>query len=147
MLPAAYLDGDLYEERLGIWRSRLSAPAFGASLFLIEDESGLEGFVYLTPEPADRVLLDNLHVRATGKRRGTGTRLLRHAMRWTAENYPGRAMYLEVLEANTPAIAFYERHGGVRTAHRVTAWPQGFSTPEFEYTWPATALLPNDSAR
>ncbi|WP_369776754.1 GNAT family N-acetyltransferase [Streptomyces sp. R33] len=46
---------------------------------------------------------------------GTGGRLLVHALAWAAEEHPARPVYLEVLRANTRAIAFYERHGALRT--------------------------------
>lgn len=136
-----YLNGPLYEERLALWHANLATPSPGAALFLAEDDTALLGFVYLAPQPDGRVLLDNLHVRPTDKRRGTGTHLLRHAMHWTRTEHPGHPMFLEVLEANTPAISFYERHGGTCTHKRLVDWPQGFSLPEREYAWSPTDLL------
>ncbi|MRH92615.1 GNAT family N-acetyltransferase [Nocardia sp. SYP-A9097] len=136
IMPAEYLDGPLYEERLAIWQFRLTTPTPGAALFTAQEESELLGFVYLTPNPDGRILLDNLHVHPTAKRRGLGTRLLRHAQHWTHTEHPGHTLYLEVLEANTPAVAFYERHGGKRTDSRTAHFDQGFDLIELEYTWP-----------
>lgn len=141
IMPARYLDGPLYEERLGIWGRRLGAPTPGAALFLAEDESGVIGFVYLMPCSDGRILLDNLHVRPSGKRLGTGSLLFRRALDWVRAEHPGRTLYLEVLEENTPAIAFYERRGGVRTDRRVAHFDQGFELIELEYAWPVADEL------
>ncbi|MFB7715956.1 GNAT family N-acetyltransferase [Nocardia sp. NPDC056100] len=147
IMPADYLNGPLYEERLALWQHRLTTLTPGAALFVATDAATLAdtatstdaatliGFVYLTPQPDGRILLDNLHVHPTLKRTGTGTRLLTHAQTWVTTEHPGRTLYLEVLEANTPAIAFYERHGGKRTDRRPAHFPQGFTLTELEYTW------------
>ncbi|MEV6067615.1 N-acetyltransferase [Nocardia sp. NPDC052001] len=135
IMPADYLNGPLYEERLALWQHRLTTPTPGAALFVATDAATLTGFVYLAPQSDGRILLDNLHVRPTLKRSGTGTRLLIHAQAWASTEHPGRTLYLEVLEANTPAIAFYERHGGKRTDRRPAHFPQGFTLTELEYTW------------
>ncbi|OMI33425.1 hypothetical protein SPAR_41524 [Streptomyces sparsogenes DSM 40356] len=90
----------------------------------------MAGFAYLMPRPDGRLLLDNLHARRGRTGTGIGGRLLRHAFTWAAEEHPGKAVYLEVLRANTPAIAFYERHGALRTDERVCRFEQGFELPE-----------------
>ncbi|UFS97918.1 GNAT family N-acetyltransferase [Nocardia huaxiensis] len=139
ILPDDELGESLFTNRLELWRGRLSA-ASAAALLVAESDAQLLGFAYLTPQSDGRVLLDNLHVRPTRKRNGTGTQLFRHALGWSAAEYPDRSLYLEVLKANAPAIAFYERQGGVLTADRVVRWPQGFSLPELEYTWAPAAI-------
>jgi len=138
LFPAQYLDGPLLAERQQVWRARLADPVPGAALFLAVDTSGLLGFVYLEPQPDGRILLDNLHARPGDTGRGLGSRLLEHALAWSTTAHPGQDVYLEVLQGNTRAVAFYERHGGRRTASRTCRFDQGFELPEFEYTWPAT---------
>lgn len=137
LLPAEFLAGPVADDHLTLWRERLAAPAAGAALFVAEDQDGLGGFVYLRPGTGDRILLDNLHVRPDGKRRGLGSALFAHALDWTRDTAPGRDLYLEVLTGNTGAIAFYERLGGHRTREGVAVFPQGFEVPEYEYAWPA----------
>ncbi|MFF0543177.1 N-acetyltransferase family protein [Nocardia thailandica] len=136
LLPADFLAGPVAEDHRAMWRERLSDPPAGAALFVAEGGDGLGGFVYLRPS-GDRILLDNLHVRPDGKRRGLGSALFAHALDWSRATAPGRDLYLEVLTGNTGAIAFYERLGGLRTREGVAVFPQGFEVPEYEYVWAA----------
>ncbi len=139
IMPDSFLNGPLADDRLVLWRERLASPVPGSGLFVARDGDGeLAGFVYLLPAPSGRILLDNLHVRPGSTGSGIGTRLLRRGLAWAADEHPGREVYLEVLSANTRAIAFYERHGARRTDERMCRFPQGFELPEFEYAWPTT---------
>ncbi|MFC8528949.1 GNAT family N-acetyltransferase [Nocardia sp. NPDC057227] len=136
MMPSEFLDGDLLADRLAVWRERCAA-AVPPGLFVAEDGGELLGFGYATPTPDGRVLLDNLHAAPGRTRAGIGTRLLGTVFDWAATTHPDRGVHLEVLQANTPAIAFYERHGGTRIDTRTAHFEQGFDLPEFEYSWPA----------
>ncbi len=140
IMPKSFLNGALLADRLTVWRGRLDADPSASGLFVAEENGELLGFVYSTPTPDGRVLLDNLHAAPGRTRSGIGTRLLRHALEWAAIKFPGRAVYLEVLQANTAAIAFYERRGGRRTDARTARFEQGFELPEFEYTWFAESV-------
>ncbi|MFF3013808.1 GNAT family N-acetyltransferase [Streptomyces sp. NPDC057939] len=137
-MPADFLDGPLLEDRVDLWCDRLDDPLPGAVLFVVETASGIDGFAYLIPRPDGRVLLDNLHARPGRTGSGIGGRLLSHALAWAADEHPRRTVYLEVLRANTRAIAFYERYGAARTDERVCRFDQGFELPELEYSWPVT---------
>ncbi|MER8185706.1 GNAT family N-acetyltransferase [Kitasatospora sp. NPDC094015] len=137
LLPARVLGDGMAAERRELWQIRLEAdygePADTPTLLLAEDQDGsLLGFCYLVPEPDGRVLLDNLHVRPGDTGRGIGGRLLRAALAGCPA--PVR---LEVLRANTRAVAFYEREGGVRTAEGTAEFAGGVRLPEYEYSWPA----------
>ncbi|GAA1971049.1 GNAT family N-acetyltransferase [Kitasatospora viridis] len=149
IVPAAALGDGLAGERRELWELRLAVeyPA-GAEpeLLLAEDgdadadgegdgDAELVGFGYLVPQPDGRVLLDNLHVRPGLTGAGTGGALLAAARRWTAEQHPGEPLYLEVLQANRRAVAFYERAGGRRTRSGTAEFPGGGEQPEYEYTW------------
>lgn len=137
IMPDDFLNGPVNGDRLALWQERLTSPVRGSGLFVAHDGDGaLVGFVYLLPAPGGRILLDNLHVRPGSTGSGIGTRLLRHGLTWAAGEHPGREIYLEVLRANTRAIAFYERHGAHRTDERMARFPQGFELPHFEYAWP-----------
>ncbi|WP_043630740.1 GNAT family N-acetyltransferase [Nonomuraea candida] len=137
IMPDRFLNGNLADDRLALWQGRLASPVEGSGLFVADDgDAGLLGFVYLLPGSGGRILLDNLHVRPGSTGSGIGTRLLRHGLEWAANEHPGKQVYLEVLRANTRAIAFYERHGAHRTDERTCHFPQGFALPELEYAWP-----------
>ncbi|MER5891930.1 GNAT family N-acetyltransferase [Streptomyces sp. NPDC001876] len=137
IMPTSFLSGPLLENRLELWGARLLGPEPGAGLFVAAGEGEIVGFAYLVPRPDGRLLLDNLHARPGRTGSGIGGQLLHHALTWAAAEHPERAVYLEVLRANTRAIAFYERHGAVRSDERVCLFEQGFELPEFEYTWAA----------
>ncbi|MEV4615060.1 GNAT family N-acetyltransferase [Kitasatospora sp. NPDC049258] len=139
-LPARVLGDGMADERRELWQIRLGAdygePADTPTLLLAEGPAGeLLGFCYLVPEPDGRVLLDNLHVRPGRTGLGIGGRLLRAGL--AAAAGPVR---LEVLQANTRAVAFYEREGGVRTAEGTAEFAGGVRRPEYEYSWPAGAV-------
>ncbi|MGW4353782.1 N-acetyltransferase family protein [Nocardia sp. NPDC004582] len=141
IMPAAYLDGALAGDHRRMWHARLAGDATPGSLFIAESGSGLAGFIYLAAQSDGRILIDNLHVSPALKRGGIGTRLLRHGFEWAAAEFPGRPVYLEVLEENTAAIAFYERHGGRAGTPRTFRFPQGFEVRDLEITWPTGAAV------
>ncbi|WP_078911084.1 GNAT family N-acetyltransferase [Streptomyces sp. NRRL WC-3742] len=139
-VPAEALGDGLAEERGAIWELRLTAdygePAATPELLIAEHDGETVGFAYLVPEPDGRVLLDNLHVHPHHTGAGIGHTLLTAARSHVTEHHPEAELYLEVLCANTRAIAFYEREGGHRTAHQQGVFPGGFTLPEYVYTWP-----------
>lgn len=57
------------------------------------------------------------------------------AFGWAAAHHPGKAVYLEVLRDNAPAIAFYERCGGSATRDFWESVPGGVELPVIEYAW------------
>lgn len=134
-LPPEALGDGLAEERRELWAIRLTVdygePANTPLLLIAEADGEPVGFAYLVPEPDGRVLLDNLHVRPDLTGRGIGALLLREALARTRS----APLYLEVLAANTRAVAFYEREGGVRTDERDCELPGVGALPEHEYSW------------
>ncbi|MFJ9696821.1 GNAT family N-acetyltransferase [Kitasatospora sp. NPDC101183] len=142
-VPAEALGDGLAEERGQIWELRLTVdygePAATPELLVAELDGEVAGFAYLVPEPDGRVLLDNLHVRPGLTGGGIGHALLTAAREHLAERHPEAELYLEVLCANTRAIAFYEREGGRRTGRQEGVFPGGFVLPEYVYSWPAHA--------
>ncbi|MEC3917751.1 GNAT family N-acetyltransferase [Nocardia sp. CDC160] len=135
IMPEDYLHGPLEHDHQVVWLTRLTVGLAEGNLFVAESAGDVVGFIYLTPTPDGRILIDNLHVDPTLKRGGIGSRLLHYGFDWAATEYPGRSVYLEVLQANKPAIAFYERHGGRPSAPRIAHFTQGFELPELEITW------------
>ncbi|MEV6976187.1 GNAT family N-acetyltransferase [Kitasatospora sp. NPDC093806] len=144
IVPEDALGDGLAAERREIWELRLAVdyggPEHTPELLIAERAGETVGFAYLVPQPDGRVLLDNLHVRPGLTGAGIGRGLLDAACAHVARRHPGADLYLEVLRANTRAIAFYERAGGRRTAARDGVFPGGYTLPEYEYTWTAAEL-------
>ena len=80
----------------------------GVSAFVAE-AAGVLGFVILR-QVADEAELLDIVVRQDRRREGIGTALLDRAQA-TAVEAGARALFLEVRASNTPAQAFYRRHG------------------------------------
>jgi predicted N-acetyltransferase YhbS len=86
-------------------------------------------------------VLDNLHVRHGLKGQGLGRRLVVATAEAVVSHDPESGLYVEVLEQNTAAHAFYERLGA-RCVHQGTfAPPGGGLTHERRYAWPTPATL------
>ncbi|MGW3214682.1 N-acetyltransferase family protein [Streptomyces parvus] len=143
-MPDSYLNGPLATEKLALWQGRTAEPDPASGLFVAVDGPDVAGFAYTILRSDGRLLLDNLHARPGRTGSGIGGRLLRHTLAWAAVEHRGRDLYLEVLRANTRAIAFYDRHGATRTGERVYRFDQGFALPEVEYTWTAKAVAAHE---
>lgn len=141
----AFLEGDVYADRLVVWSERLREPDGRSETILAEDGDGLVGFAHtiFDDDPRWGSLLDNLHVVYDEKRRGVGSRLLRLTARAVLER--GTGLYLWVLEQNADARAFYEARGGACVEALVVAPPGGMkdrlngSPVGLRYAWPDPA--------
>ncbi|WP_429303424.1 N-acetyltransferase family protein [Paraburkholderia sp. GAS199] len=113
LLPDAFLDTDVTRERAAYWEARMRAPGGERRSVLIAELGGEPvGFVCVEQQPDSLhgVLLDNLHALPQHQGIGAG-KLLMHAAEDWARAQGATQLYLYVLEGNTPAIGFYERHG------------------------------------
>lgn len=145
MLPAAYLRDQAFPERLAAWRARMHNGADGpveVTLAMVDGEAA--GFACLLPEAEPRfgIYLDNLHVLPAFHGQGLGKRLLAHCAQRVAAHWPGRPLFLYVLEANTQAREFYQRLGGEESE----AFEDDFHGPDLRVmvrrvTWPDVAAL------
>ena len=139
-LTPEYRDRGIYDERLAIWRERMSAPAANQFVLLAEDGPRLAGFVcaYGDADPQWGTLLDNLHVHREQQGSGLGRELMARAARWCAATHPEGGMYLLVLETNEGARRFYERLGAA-DAGEGDAWypPGGGFASSRRYAWTA----------
>jgi GNAT superfamily N-acetyltransferase len=146
----AFLDADVYADRLVVWSERLRAPDGRSETILAEAGDGLVGFAHtiFDDDPRWGSLLDNLHVVYDEKRRGVGSRLLGLTARAVLER--GTGLYLWVLEQNADARAFYEARGGTCVEALAVSPPGGMkdrlngSPVGLRYAWPdpAAALRP-----
>jgi GNAT superfamily N-acetyltransferase len=113
LLPDAFLDGEVTQERASYWRARMSAPGAERRTVLVAERAGEPiGFVCVERQPDSPwgVLLDNLHALPAHQGIGAGKLLMRAAQDWAREQGEAQ-LYLYVLEGNASAIAFYERQG------------------------------------
>ena len=122
LVPQAFLDGPLGEERLHAWRERFASPQ-PERRHVLTAISGttLVGFscVLADADPEFGPLVDNLHVKPGWRGRGIGERLLRDSRAWAQAIAPGQPIHLWVMEGNTAARRFYRAQGGVEGEQRV----------------------------
>jgi len=145
----AFLDGDVFADRLAFWTDRLREPDRRRCTILAEDGS-LVGFAntVFDDDPRWGALLDNLHVADGHHRRGIGSRLLALTAEAILERPHRTGLYLWALEQNVDAQAFYRAHGG-RCVERAPAAPPGGiasrltgSPTKLRYVWAAELLEP-----
>ena len=88
----------------------------GSLALVLEINSQIQGFL-VGRLAADQAELLNLAVAAAHRRKGVGKALFSHALReWLSGG--AKAVYLEVRESNTCAIAFYEKSGFLKNGRR-----------------------------
>lgn len=148
----AFLDGDVFEERLGEWTRRLTHPRLAYSTIVAEDDDGrVVGFActILDHDPTWGALLDNLHVTHDFQRTGIGRRLMAESVTAVLEHTPSSGLYLWVLEQNTGAQAFYDALGGQCVGREPVAPPGGDPSRlrgdpvALRYAWPEPFDLRN----
>jgi GNAT superfamily N-acetyltransferase len=139
----AFLDGDVFADRLEVWRQRLTPPRPEDHTVVAEHEGELVGFVHTTldDDPTWGALLDNLHVAHGWKRKSIGTRLMESSARRVVDHAPGTGMYLWVLEQNEPARTFYEARRGTCVGREESEVPGGGSVIALRYVWRDPAVL------
>jgi ribosomal protein S18 acetylase RimI-like enzyme len=144
----AFLDGDVLDDRLAEWASRLNtADARSHTIVALAPE--LVGFAHTVfdDDAAWGALLDNVHVAGGRQRTGIGARLLGLSAAAVAQRSPGSGLYLWVLEQNTAAQAFYAALGGACVGREAVGAPGGKpgrlvgSPAKLRYAWPRASLL------
>lgn len=146
LLPDALLSQPASGERQAAWRARMRDGADGpveATVVTVNGEPA--GFSCLLPlyAPEFGIYLDNLHVLPAFQGLALGKQLLARCARRAAEGWPGRPLFLYVLEGNAQAREFYRRLGGVESARFDDAFPTPDNVVQVRrVTWPdAGALL------
>ncbi len=136
VLDDAYLDGDLAEDMVAMWRARLEEPQPGWLVLVAELEGAFAGFYAAGPDPEDpsRDLIDNLHVDTSLRSRGLGAALMREGSDRLAAM--GRhAALLQVVESNHGARAFYSDLGGAEGLRELCDIGGGKPVMLVPYTW------------
>jgi ribosomal protein S18 acetylase RimI-like enzyme len=144
----AFLDGDVLENRLAVWRRRLGEPDPNTCTILAEDD-GLVGFAatIFDENPDWGALINNLHVAPSHQRRGIGRRLLELTAEALLQRPVLTGMYLWALEQNADARAFYERCRGEQSGRTLVPAPGGIASrlagvpAMVRYTWPEPVVL------
>lgn len=135
-----FLDQDVFEDRRSVWRRRMADGRF--IVLLAESDGAPVGFAGYAPDvdPKWGTLLDNLHVEPSHKGHGIGFRLFGAGAARMLRGRPAAGIHLTVYAANEPAIAFYERLGGVRIETTSNAPGAVAGKLAHRYFWPAEAL-------
>jgi len=126
-----FLDGDVLADRQFVWSARLSQPSMATrTLLATTSDEGLIGFVHvvLDEDPTWGSLVDNIHVGRLNQHRGIGSQLIARAAAVVAETAIASGLYLWVLEQNTSAQAFYQRHGATCAEKTTVQPPNGVHT-------------------
>ena len=141
----AFLDGELPDERIRVWRARLADPPANQFVRLAFDAEDLVGFVcaYGAVDSHWGSFIDNLHVARAARRSGVATSLMRQAGAWLDSRYPDCSVYLFVLEVNTSARRFYERIGGHNGGVSTMETHGGAVVQSCRYVWSCAARLRN----
>lgn len=132
-----YLDGDVFGDRLRVWRERLASPAPNQFVVLAEEDGDAAGFACAYGADDERwgTLLDNIHVRPEHQKSGIGTGLLAEVAAWCRRAYPDCGLYLWVLHDNQRAQNFYRKHGASDRGGAFSEPPGGGEIHGRRYVW------------
>jgi GNAT superfamily N-acetyltransferase len=144
----AFLDGDVFADRLAVWTERLREPDPRRCTILAENGS-LVGFAntIFDDDPRWGALLENLHVADRHKRRGIGARLLALTAEDLIECSEWTGLYLWVLQQNVDGQAFYQACGGRCVGQGPVSPPGGIagrlagSPVKLRYAWAEPMVL------
>jgi ribosomal protein S18 acetylase RimI-like enzyme len=140
----AYLDGDVYTDRLVAWQERLTLPRPNQYTVVADLDGVVVGFAHTNfdDDPTWGALLDNLHASHDLKRQGIGTHLMAATARALIQSRPSMGLYLWALEQNKAAQAFYEARGGKLVGREIGGpFPGGGTAPSLRYAWADPRIL------
>lgn len=143
ILRDAYLDEEVLEDRLTVWRERFQHPKETQHIIVATDDDQRCGFACTYAEYHDKygALLDNLHVLSAWQGRGIGEQLIRRSAQWVHQRDEASGFYLWVFEANTSALAFYQHLGGAIEEKTMVENPGGGTAPVLRIVWPDPSVL------
>lgn len=145
ILKQEYLDGEMLQDRLAVWRARFNNPKGNQHIIVAAEKGEIKGFVCIFGNDNAQwgALVDNLHVSPALKGRGIGKKLMEQAALWVCKNYPNSGLYLWVYKANSGAIAFYEKIGGENVECVLHENPGGGEANVLRYVWTNIDFLMN----
>ncbi len=137
-----FLDHEVLDERLEVWKNRLENPRGNQFIDLVEIDNAFVAFIcgYVDDHPKYGTLIDNLHVDSKFIGQGIGEKLMRDTAIFLKEKNK-LSMYLWVLASNASAIRFYERIGGI-AAETVNDFDIGDrAITKTRYHWPNLKVI------
>jgi ribosomal protein S18 acetylase RimI-like enzyme len=140
----AFLDGDVFNDRLAVWTKRLTRPPDPNTRTIVADKDGsVVGLAHtiFDADPKWGTLLDNLHVMHDLRGSGIGKQLMAETAKAVIQTRPGSALYLWVLENNTSAQAFYKGRGGTYEGRESSEAPGGGTVVGLRVVWPDPSVL------
>jgi ribosomal protein S18 acetylase RimI-like enzyme len=137
VLSANYLNDNVFNDRIDIWRLRLNQPKTNQFVLLAENNGVLCGFICIYGHHHCKygTIIDNLHVDSESKGKGLGTALIKAGATWAYQHFSESSIYLEVLQNNIKARGFYESLGANNIAQKVWHTPCGNKINEYIYHW------------
>jgi ribosomal protein S18 acetylase RimI-like enzyme len=143
MMSDEFLDGPALDNRRGVWHERLTIGHPRQFVCVADVDSRIVGFicVFADDDPVWGSYIDNLHVAPDLHRSGIGRALMHRAGEWLCASCPGAGVYLWVMEANTPARAFYDRLGARNIETVNLEDPGGGHAPNCRYVWADARML------
>jgi len=136
ILTDEYLDNEVYDERLKIWKERFETE--NPKMMIITAKAGttLVGFAchFIDYNPTYGHYLDNLHVHPNYRGKGIGKELLEKSIHH-CQQFGTPKYYLWVFEHNDQAIEFYQRINGKEVLKDTVDTPDGKSAAVFMYAW------------
>jgi len=137
VLSKEYLENIVPQERIELWRNRLSKPKSNQYVIVAESEGKVLGFAcfYAGKQPQWGSYLDNLHVRKASQAQGTGKSLLLNGARWCQLQAPDKGMCLLVNQNNLKAQEFYAWLGASNLKGDVWNAPDGSVVPTYWFVW------------
>jgi ribosomal protein S18 acetylase RimI-like enzyme len=149
ILPDAFLDGDLREDRETRWSGIAERMTPRDNLLVATDGKGAVGFIAgwtsaaLGCDDGYGLYIDNLHVRPDLRGNKYGESLFRALAGHAKANATANAKvsaYLWLLDGNAPAHRFYRRLGGRDDEHRMIELG-GRTVGETRITWSDFSLV------
>jgi ribosomal protein S18 acetylase RimI-like enzyme len=144
ILSAAFLNGDIESDRLGVWSRRLCEPKPSQLVDVARDPSGaMVGFVcaYRDADANWGSLVDNLHVLPRLRGHGIGPKLLRGMVAQLAARDADCGLHLWVFEANVAALRFYARLGGRVVETKTSEIPAAGGKAVLRVHWSALSQM------
>ncbi len=137
ILNDTYLDSDVYADRINVWSQKMANIDDKTHIIIAFGNKKPVGFICLINDFDTKygALIDNLHVLPEWKGEGIGRILMQKVKKWVSQNSNPKCYYLWVYEANTAAIAFYEKMGGICVEKCMIDNPGGGEAMVRRYVW------------
>jgi len=142
ILSDDYLDNEITEERLNIWKKRFASYNPNQVIIKAEIENKICGFAchFLDYDAEYGHYLDNLHVLSAFQGLGIGMKLITLSATHCAQ-FNNSAYYLWVFTANSEALGFYNKIGGQSIKEELFDAPDGNKVNATLIQWPKPSIL------